>query len=419
MKSIPIVVAVIMIAFFQSTHASAQSTAFTYQGSLTDNGGLADGIYDFEFDLFAASSGGASLGTSASSTVDVVGGIFSVQLDFGAGAFDGSDRYLEISTRFNGDPSFTTLAPRVSIDSVPYATYAAKADVANYASDGPFEPRDPTPASFSGAGGQSIGTELVLTGDSFTDVEAVYLIILSREAVITQSGVLAGAYHDFTVEFSTQYDSRNNWEQHFDQSTSQVQAQIITTSGGSNMNEFLFYNGIVSGYRLEQDRFLLEVISITFSFAQISPGPMTDFITRDASGYSPIGHGPFAPYLGGDAVLPDTYFFAFDGNVPLYSGVGVFPGEDRFITNGLPTNGIEARPVTMLHNVFGDRFNVLWDEFAGFSGGIGNLDLRDSSGTIWTPPTAAVISSWTLDKADDGGLFETYEFVYNPSPQFP
>lgn len=40
----------------------AQSKAFTYQGRLTENSGPADGSYDFTFQLFDASSGGASRG---------------------------------------------------------------------------------------------------------------------------------------------------------------------------------------------------------------------------------------------------------------------------------------------------------------------------------------------------------------------
>lgn len=34
-------------------------------------------------------------------------------------------------------------------------------------------------------------------------------------------------------------------------------------------------------------------------------------------------------------------------------------------------------------------------------------------------PTPALISSWALDIAHDGGLFEIYEFQYYSNPQFP
>ena len=39
--------------------ANAQSTAFTHQGRLTDNGAAASGAYDLQFALFDALSGGA------------------------------------------------------------------------------------------------------------------------------------------------------------------------------------------------------------------------------------------------------------------------------------------------------------------------------------------------------------------------
>ena len=44
----------------------AQTTAFTYQGKLADNGNPANGHYDFQFSLFDALSGGAQQGTTHS-----------------------------------------------------------------------------------------------------------------------------------------------------------------------------------------------------------------------------------------------------------------------------------------------------------------------------------------------------------------
>src|SRR5215813_1319426 len=62
--------------------AQAQTTAFTYQGKLTDSGNLATGNYDFQFTLFDALSGGAQQGTTQTvSNVTVTNGIFTVNLD--------------------------------------------------------------------------------------------------------------------------------------------------------------------------------------------------------------------------------------------------------------------------------------------------------------------------------------------------
>ena len=212
MKSVLIVVAVILMTALTPSQANAQPTSFTYQGSLTDNGGLADGIYDFEFDLFAGAAGGASLGTSTASTVDVVGGIFSVQLDFGASAFDGSYRFLEISTRFNGDPTFTTLTPRVPIDSVPYATFAAAADFANYAADGPFAPFDNTPQSGNGGGAQLLfATLTVPAAGQFTNVELNYPITISRPAFNNTIDLTEGDYLPFQIEVSQPLVPNSPW----------------------------------------------------------------------------------------------------------------------------------------------------------------------------------------------------------------
>ena len=102
--------------------ALGQTTAFTYQGQLTDAGQAANGSFDLQFALFGAASGGAQIGsTQAVATVPVSGGVFTVQLDFGTSAFPGANRFLEIGLRPTGGGSFTTLAPRQQISSTPYA----------------------------------------------------------------------------------------------------------------------------------------------------------------------------------------------------------------------------------------------------------------------------------------------------------
>src|SRR5262245_8419435 len=85
-----------------------QMTAFTYQGKLTDNGNLANGNYDLQFKLFDALSGGNQQGATLTLiSVAVSNGIFSVNLDFGAN-FPGANRYLEISVKLSGNPTYTT-----------------------------------------------------------------------------------------------------------------------------------------------------------------------------------------------------------------------------------------------------------------------------------------------------------------------
>ena len=56
--------------------------------------------------------------------VVVTDGLFTVLIDFGAGAFTGATNWLQIGVETNGASPFTTLAPRRQLTPVPYAIYA-------------------------------------------------------------------------------------------------------------------------------------------------------------------------------------------------------------------------------------------------------------------------------------------------------
>src|SRR5262249_4969153 len=73
--------------------------------------------------LYNALASGSQVGSTVTSTgVTVSSGAFNVTLDFGATAFDGTDRYLEIAVRCPaGSGSYTTLTPRQTITAAPYA----------------------------------------------------------------------------------------------------------------------------------------------------------------------------------------------------------------------------------------------------------------------------------------------------------
>ena len=103
-------------------------TAFTYQGKLEDAGSPANGLYDFEFKLCDDSVTPCTLGTITVGPHDVVDGLFTVEVDFGAGIFNGQARWLEMGVRPDGsaDP-YTVLSPRQELTPAPYALYAASA----------------------------------------------------------------------------------------------------------------------------------------------------------------------------------------------------------------------------------------------------------------------------------------------------
>ena len=104
--------------------ASAQGTAFTYQGRLSDGANPANGTYDLRFIVFDNSAGGNQQGPLlTNSATSVSKGLFTVTLDFG-NQFPGAGRWLEIAVRTNGNGSFFTLIPRQPLTPAPYAITA-------------------------------------------------------------------------------------------------------------------------------------------------------------------------------------------------------------------------------------------------------------------------------------------------------
>lgn len=118
-----------LILFACISAARAQTSAFTYQGRLTDASATANGAYDFQFAVYDAASGGTLIATNSTATtgITLTGGVFTAQLDFGAAAFPGADRYLEIRVKKPADASYATLSPRQQITSAPYAIRAMNA----------------------------------------------------------------------------------------------------------------------------------------------------------------------------------------------------------------------------------------------------------------------------------------------------
>jgi hypothetical protein len=117
-----------------ATAAQAQTTSFTYQGHLTDSNNPANGNYDLQFALFDSLSGETQIGaTHPLNAIAVANGGFTVQLDFGASAFPGADRFLEIGVRPAGGGAFTILSPRQQVSSTPYAIRSLNATTADTA----------------------------------------------------------------------------------------------------------------------------------------------------------------------------------------------------------------------------------------------------------------------------------------------
>ena len=134
--------------------ALAGTTAFFYQGRLVDGAAPATGVYDFQFRVFNAASNGTPIGPAVvSQDVPVINGLFNVAVDFGAGPFTGSDRWLEIGVRpFDVTNAFTNLVPRQALLPAPYAIHADSADVAAVASQVNWSNMVGVPAFLPGPG---------------------------------------------------------------------------------------------------------------------------------------------------------------------------------------------------------------------------------------------------------------------------
>jgi hypothetical protein len=98
-------------------------TSFTYQGFLSDAGYPVNDQATLQFWLYDADVDGTRVGpTIAAESVDVVDGLFTVELDFGAAAFNGGNRWLEIAVAVPaGSGTLTTLSPRQPLRATPFA----------------------------------------------------------------------------------------------------------------------------------------------------------------------------------------------------------------------------------------------------------------------------------------------------------
>jgi hypothetical protein len=113
--------------------AAGQSTAFTYQGELKQNGQLTAGAYDMQFRLYDTANGGVQVGqTLCADNVQVEGGRFTTQIDFGQQFASVSPRYLEIAVRPDtglncASSAGFTLLSRQLLTATPIAAHASGA----------------------------------------------------------------------------------------------------------------------------------------------------------------------------------------------------------------------------------------------------------------------------------------------------
>ncbi len=116
------------LAFLPATDAAAQvplGTSFTFQGELRLQNVVVNTPTDLVFLLYDQAAAGALLGTNNRPNTAVSRGVFTVDLDFGAAAFSGDARWVEIRLRNPaGSGAYVTLSPRVELKATPNALFA-------------------------------------------------------------------------------------------------------------------------------------------------------------------------------------------------------------------------------------------------------------------------------------------------------
>ncbi|MGH7970598.1 MAG: hypothetical protein ACREIC_17875, partial [Limisphaerales bacterium] len=101
MKQFKLLLCLVIIDSFSHLDAAfAQTTAFSYQGQLQNNGSPASGTYDFRFRLVADPLGNNYVGSPfVTNGISVASGLFVTAIDFGLGPFGGSNYWLEVDVR--------------------------------------------------------------------------------------------------------------------------------------------------------------------------------------------------------------------------------------------------------------------------------------------------------------------------------
>ena len=120
------VIASILVAAAAFRGGTPVDYTFTYQGQLRNAGALVNGPVDLRITLWDSDVAGGQVGAINNyQAVPITDGRFAVGLNFGATAFDGSNRWVQLEFRSPaGSGQYLTLNPRDKIMATPYAMFA-------------------------------------------------------------------------------------------------------------------------------------------------------------------------------------------------------------------------------------------------------------------------------------------------------
>jgi N-acetylneuraminic acid mutarotase len=176
-----------LITFRSSLRGAEFSSAFTYQGRLTDAGQAATGLFDIYFVLWTAPAGGTALGSDDKDEVPVTNGLFTVELAFNSAWFDGNERWLEMRVRPAGSVQFITLQPRQRLSPAPHAVRALKANNADLAQIAVTVPDGAITASKLAPG--AAASNVMASGASLLPSGAIVMSDSAADGSLLQSGL--------------------------------------------------------------------------------------------------------------------------------------------------------------------------------------------------------------------------------------
>jgi hypothetical protein len=346
---------ILLCGFAAAAHA--QSTAFTYQGRLTDNGSPANGNYDLTATLFGVASNGTPVvGPLSNSAVAVSNGLFTITLDFGAN-FPGADRWLEIAARASGVGTLVTLSPRQKITAAPYAMTAR--NVTGVVSNASLAGTYSGAVTFNNAGNSFTGN-----GAGVTGVNATTLGGLGANQFWKTAGNAATTPANFVGTTDNQpLELRVNGLRALRLQPNTNAAPNMIAGSSSNLIAAGTSGATIAG----GDKNFIE----SFPFAA------SDFAAIGGGSSNQIGYFSFNAVIGGglqNVLEPNDYYSTIAGGLQNRMGVHAF----NSIISGGRSNTIENSVDTSTIGGGGDNYIGFLAHYAAIGAGRNNLILSNA-----------------------------------------
>ncbi len=369
------VMCVVALLVLSAVCATAQTTQFTYQGLLNDGGSPANGAYDLQFNLFDTLSGGTQQGATVTlEDVSVSNGIFKVTLDFGAAAFPGATRFLEIGVRPGASTGvFTLLTPRQPLTSTPYAIHSLSATTADSAITATTATNATNAASavnFSGnLAGDVTGVQsaTILTNNTVTTTKLVDRAVTSAKLSVPLS--LSGSASNTAIISGT--NSTNTG--------SGVRGENLNSTGGRGVlgEGFLGVHG-----KSGESGAIFDT--------------KTGVVGESDSGTGVVGVSQSSHGVAGAAV-DSSKSGVYGVSLALSPGVGVF-GEGGTGVKGSGATGVHGVSASGSgYGVHGENTGGGWAGY--FDGNVTVTGMLSGNGSVLTNLNAANITAGTLDNA--------------------